>query len=87
MAHAWEDRVKDLFNEYNNGYATIDIIKEEIETELIDEIPIEDMENILSEISEIEEKEVELLSFENLNTLDEETDMLDNFAFDNNDLW
>ena len=84
--NAWEERVKDLLQEYNSGYASIDTIREEIETELADDIPKADMENIMRDIQEMEDKEVELMSigdFESVEDLDEV-----NFDFfENETLW
>ena len=70
----WEQKVKDLFQEYNSGYASIDTIREEIETELIEDIPETDMASIMQEVQEMEDREVELMSlddFENIEELDE----------------
>tara|TARA_Y100000310_G_C20167868_1_gene572228 strand:- start:80 stop:343 length:264 start_codon:yes stop_codon:yes gene_type:complete len=81
----WEERVKDLFKEYNSGYASIDTVREEIETELIDEIPEADLDNIMREIQEMEDKEIELLSigdFQGIEEIDETTlEFLDGDTF------
>ena len=84
--NVWEDRVKDLFQEYNSGYASIDTIKEEIETELIEDIPESDMTNIMREIQEMEDKEVELMSLNDFEGVEEIDEMTLGFL-DNEELW